>query len=300
MKEKIEEVLNRWNIEAETKQIYATAWAVGDRYILKAAYDLGNLKRNIAIMKVLNEYGVPVASPISTMDGREYIVDDGVYYLLTNKLQGSHVVDIYERDYFHIVYETGKIVARLHEAFLACEQEITFEDNSLLGEMNGWICQSLKANNFKYISELDFEESLEELKRCYDQLPRQLIHRDIHYGNILFHEDKLSGYIDFDLSQKNIRIFDLCYFLIGLLIDHEKNKNDVAIWLHIVSRFVQGYEESMPLTPLEKESICCVMKSIELLFVAYFLDNKDEMLAQSAANMYYFVRENEKEIRSYF
>ena len=28
----------------------------------------------------------------------------------------------------------------------------------------------------------------------------------------LFYNNKFSGYIDFDLSQINIRIFDICYF----------------------------------------------------------------------------------------
>ena len=34
-------------------------------------------------------------------------------------------------------------------------------------------------------------------------LPVQLIHRDVHFGNFLFDEGKFSGYIDFDLSQRN-------------------------------------------------------------------------------------------------
>ena len=41
----------------------------------------------------------------------------------------------------------------------------------------------------------------------------------MHFGNFLFQEGSFSGYIDFDLSQKNIRIFDLCYFLAGLLAE---------------------------------------------------------------------------------
>lgn len=33
-----------------------------------------------------------------------------------------------------------------------------------------------------------------------------------------FQEGKFSKYMDFDLSQRNIRIFDLCYFMLGLLL----------------------------------------------------------------------------------
>ena len=39
----------------------------------------------------------------------------------------------------------------------------------------------------------------------------------------LFFEGDFSGYIDFDLSQRNIRIFDICYFLTGLLAEETEN-----------------------------------------------------------------------------
>ena len=144
---------------------------------------------------------------------------------------------------------------------------------------------------------MEFETTLNELKGCYDGLQKQLIHRDMHYGNILFSNCEFSGYIDFDLSQKNARIFDICYFLIGCLIDHEKNEEKVEKWYHIVSKFIEGYQMINPLTKLEKDSICCLMRSIELLFVAYFISKDDEMLAKGSANLYYFVKNNEERIQ---
>jgi Ser/Thr protein kinase RdoA (MazF antagonist) len=120
----------------------------------------------------------------------------------------------------------------------------------------------------------------------------------MHFGNIIFNKGEFSGYLDFDLSQKNVRIFDICYFLMGLLINHEKNKEDAEKWYQIISKFIEGYEVTNPLTKLEKDSIGCLMRSIELLFVAYFLSKEDEILAEGAANLYYFVRKNEKRIQT--
>jgi Ser/Thr protein kinase RdoA (MazF antagonist) len=140
--------------------------------------------------------------------------------------------------------------------------------------------------------------SQKELLACYDELPKQLIHRDMHYGNLLFNNGVFSGYIDFDLSQKNVKIFDICYFLIGLLIDHDKKKDDVDKWYEIVSSFIKGYETINHLTKREKDSIGCLMKNIEILFVAYFLGEEDEVLAESAAGLYCFVKKNEDAIRS--
>lgn len=81
--------------------------------------------------------------------------------------------------------------------------------------MNGWVAESLTRE--KWLDEETFRSAVGNLQDGYDRLPRQLIHRDVHFGNFLFDHGEFSGYIDFDLSQKNIRIFDICYFLTGLL-----------------------------------------------------------------------------------
>jgi len=43
---------------------------------------------------------------------------------------------------------------------------------------------------------------------------------------MLFDQGKLTGYIDFDLSQKDARIFNICYFLMGLLSEGHREKED--------------------------------------------------------------------------
>lgn len=87
------------------------------------------------------------------------------------------------------------------------------------------------------------------LQDGYDMLPRQLIHRDVHFGNFLFDHGEFSGYIDFDLSQKNIRIFDICYFLTGLLSSQIGSGLDTEEWLRIVKDAAAGYERWIPLLP---------------------------------------------------
>lgn len=296
MKETILEILGQWGIKSDIKQIYQSTWVVGDAYILKTNDNLANLKRNLDMMKVLDDYGIPVAKPIHTLDHQEFVTYNERYYLLMNKLSGTHVKDIYQADYINISYETGKIIAKLHKAFLECEKKITFWNNNMLNEMTGWVAKTLQANQYRYLSETDFSQSVKELKECYDKLPKQLIHRDFHYGNILFDKDVFSGYIDFDFSQKNIRIFDLCYFLMGLLVEHDKNVEDVKKWYQITTNVMKGYNDITPLTQLEKDSICCVMENIEMLFVAYFTGQEDEALAKGSADLYYFVKNNKDKI----
>lgn len=79
-----------------------------------------------------------------------------------------------------------------------------------------------------------------------DFLPTELldlIHRDVHFGNFLFDQGIFSGYTDFDLSQRNIRIYDIAYFLLGLLADKEYTKLSEQNWLIIVHETIRGYEE---------------------------------------------------------
>ena len=53
----------------------------------------------------------------------------------------------------------------------------------------------------------------------YDKLPKQLIHRDPNPSNILFDNGIVTGFIDFDLSEINIRLWDVCYCATGILSD---------------------------------------------------------------------------------
>ena len=109
------------------------------------------------------------------------------------------------------------------------------------------------------------DKAVETLEAVYDDLPKQLIHRDVHFGNFLFFEGNLSGYIDFDLSQRNIRIFDICYFLTGLLAE-------------------------------EKNAIPCVMECIEILCTAYFINIQDIKHANDAYRIFHFIQNCESDI----
>lgn len=73
----------------------------------------------------------------------------------------------------------------------------------------------------EYVERSKYDDIVQNLEKVYNKLPVQLIHRDVHLDNFLFDKGKFAGYIDFDLSQRNIIIFDLCYFMLGLLSEEE-------------------------------------------------------------------------------
>lgn len=293
MNNKIWQIINEWDIEKkDVKQIYDSAWQIGEDYVLKTYEDVNMLQRNIKILTILEDRGIQVGGIVLTKDRKTYAKDTEYYYILTNKLVGSNITNIHKDTV--IVSEMGKVLARLHKAFKECETQDEFWDNSLLKEMNGWIKEVFVKNSWKYIDESAFCNLVDRLEKVYDKLPVQLIHRDVHLGNFLFDNGKFSGYIDFDLSQRNIRIFDLCYFMLGLLSEEEVLDISAEQWFEILKYFFAGYEQEHKLLPEEKQAVPYVMEAIEFLFVAWFMEQNDIKCAEDAMKIYQFVEKNEE------
>ncbi len=292
---KIQQIINEWDIdEKEVKQIYDSAWQIGEKAVLKIYKEVNMLQRNIKILTILEDMGFPVGSIILTKNQKNYAKDDEYYYILTKKLAGNNITDINKN--IEIASKMGSILAKLHKAFKECETQDEFWNNSLLNEMKGWIREVFAKNNWIYINESKFNDTTKNLENLYDKLPVQLIHRDVHLGNFLFDKGSFSGYIDFDLSQRNIRIFDLCYFMLGLLSKEELLDITEGQWFDILKHFFEGYEQECKLLAEEKQAVPYVMESIELLFAAWFMEQDDIKCAEDAIKIYQFVEKNVKGI----
>ena len=296
MKEIIERMLPLWGMEnGQLTQIYSSAWEWNHSYIIKVYDDKEQLERNIKISEILLECAVPVAETVLTKAGEKYAADKNRYFLMTKKLRGSNVSDMKDRK---IAWEMGRAIAQLHGAFRKCEKEVAFWDNSLLNEMKGWIRECLTNDEWKILSEEEYLKTVESLERVYEELPRQLIHRDVHFGNFLFFEGNFSGYIDFDLSQRNIRIFDICYFLTGLLAEETDDAFTKMEWIENIKSVIAGYESITSLSEKEKNAIPCVMKCIEILFAAYFINMNDIKHAEDAYQVFRFIQDCESDMKN--
>ena len=295
MAEKIKALLTRWSLDGEElKQIYASVWQVGEGYVLKTYVEPESLKRNIAINQHLEAMGIPVGNLLRTTDGRQYVESEGRYFFISRKLEGSNILSLKFGN--RIGSQMGGIIANLHVAFESLEGKVELWDNSLLDEMKGWVRESFENSGFRNVSREEYEAVCEKLEAVYERLPAQLIHRDVHFGNFLFDKGDFSGYIDFDLSQKNIRIFDLCYFVLSVLSEKEKFEIDEEKWFGFLENVFNGYDKILPLTQEEKESAVVVMECIELLFLAYFDGQEDSALAQKTYKVFEFINTNEKRI----
>lgn len=295
MSERIQVLLPQWNLQNECiKQIYNSTWQIGDSYVLKLYSELESLQRNILINQHLDEMGIPVGKLLKATNGSIYVEDKGQYFFISEKLQGSNIVKLKLRN--NKAQIMGEIIAKLHIAFKTFENKAEFWSNSLLEEMNGWVKESFEKSGWQNISKNEYEAIVKNLEKNYSDLPIQLIHRDVHFGNFLFNNKQFSGYIDFDLSQKNIRILDLCYFVLSVLSEKEKFEITEEMWFEFTEKVFAGYNKNLKLTSEEKQSAVFVMECIELLFLAYFEDKKDSALSKSTYSILDFIRTNEKRI----
>jgi Ser/Thr protein kinase RdoA (MazF antagonist) len=290
-------ILMNWNISKEPiVQIYNSACQIGDNYILKSGSNLEGLNNNILITKTLRNYNIPVASIIKTIDELDYILQDSTYYFLCEKIEGNHISDIYTENYKELSYLIGGVIGRLHAAFRKCQEEISCYDNNFYAEITGWVSQAFRDKEITSIPKDILDECILQLGEIYPRLPRQLIHRDMHLGNMLFEKNELTGYIDFDLSHINARVFDLCYMTSGFLIDNINDEIKTAKWFEILHNIVDGYNSIISLTEDEKRSIPIMMVAIEMLFTAYYANMNDKSGSNVAAETAIWLWENKERI----
>lgn len=170
MQDRINDILGNWAIEEDSlKQIYDTAWQVGNAYILKTYEDVSLLERNLKINTILDAGKIPIGKMLRTRDGAYFAKDERFYYVLSEILPGKNITDL--KGNLDRAYDMGRILGDLHLAFKECEKQDEFWTCSLLADMNGWIQENLKKNEWRLIPEDRFMNTLSHLESLYDKMP---------------------------------------------------------------------------------------------------------------------------------
>ena len=263
-------ILKHWNLEGETvTDIYYEgtgnrndcACYVGADYVLKYTANLGKLKKHIEVSKALHSIGLLSAVPVPTADGAEYISDGQVSFYLTRRLPGVQMVS-------HSFGEgdgrfVGEIIGQLHLALSGIEDCVSEAD--LLAAVKDWALPRTKeALN---LSDAFCKEYLHTFADLYPTLPRQIIHRDPNPGNIICSHDQW-GFIDFELAERNARIYDPCYAATAVLSETFDQNNEK--WLDIYRDILWGYDSIVHLTDKEREAIPYILLANQFVCVAWF------------------------------
>ena len=269
---KAAQILQSWNLsDASITDIYYegtgnkndSAVYVGEEYILKYTANLGKLKKHIEVSKALEGIGLLSAVPVPTAEGREYTQDGEVYFYLTRRLQGRQLVSHrFEDGDGRFV---GEILGQLHLALEGIEDCVGEAD--LLSTVKDWALP--KAKEALKLTDTFCKEYLDSFADLYPNLPRQIIHRDPNPGNIICADDQW-GFIDFELAERNVRIFDPCYAATAVLSETFGQDNDK--WLGIYRDIICGYDSVAHLTQEERQAIPYMILANQFVCVAWFAE----------------------------
>lgn len=279
---KIAEILKFWGLDKApvfdiiyeaTGNKNEHAFYVDDKYVIKFSANLGKVKKHIEISKALEANGLYAATPIKTQDGRDYVLDGEVYFYLTKRLEGKQLGldDVYGDDYITKSRYIGEIIGHLSLSMAnidALVSEVDIFKNVTEGAIP-------KVKDILNISKDFYKEYSEKFGALYENLPKQIIHRDPNPGNIIMADNKW-GFIDFELSEKNIRIFDPCYAATAILSESfkENDNEKLSKWVDIYKNIIYGYDEVVKLTNEEKMAIPYVILSNQLICLAWFSEHE--------------------------
>ncbi|MDD2647435.1 MAG: phosphotransferase [Eubacteriales bacterium] len=302
---KVSKLLENWGLQGETVSavilsaglISENTFRIGDKYILKALTSLGAIKKSAEISRLLYAKGLSQAEMMKTKDGMDYAEDGEVYYTLTPKIDGEPISarEMYDEN-APITGETlGEIIGRLHLALESSDIIVCNESNLLKEALDSLPA----AKRFAGLSDSFCDDFTNAAAGFDGKLPVKIIHRDINPGNILFKNGRLAGFIDFDLSQRGIRLFDACYAATAILSESLDIGADEKMekWTEIYRGIIRGYDKTVRLNDAEKRAAAYVLFSIELICTAYFAGlEKYEELAQTNARMLRWMAANKERL----
>jgi Ser/Thr protein kinase RdoA (MazF antagonist)/AraC-like DNA-binding protein len=324
-KSELRTVLGNWNIDTNAAigevpvmagaKISDSVWAIGDSHYLITANGDDEISRQLkdtAIAKTLARQGFNAALPVPTKTGDEtWRSPDGAMFTLTQRVPGFPVgkcvslgeFGVYDKERLGLAYNMGAAIGKLHMALLTLDGEVAVDDADSYHQVAEWALPEVRKQNKQWemgLSDEFFDDYLTTFGELCPQLPRQIIHRDPNPSNILLEGDNVTGFIDFELSERNIRLFDPCYCATGILSETPDLAHFDA-WLHVTKQILHGYDSANPLTEAEKQSVFYVICSIQLTCIAYFstIDDPDfRRLTETNRKMLTLIAANKERIQA--
>ena len=299
-KKTIAEVLANWDLQdekvadivfPETGEICDTAKYVGEDLVIKYTGNLGNTKKAIEISKALESVGLSSPAVLPAKDGREYVCSGELYFMLTKRVDGERIMasKLYLDDYEAKARFIGEIVGQLDLAL--AKIDVIADESDLAKTVKEWAVPVLKS---KLDTEADhLEETAARFESIYKDLPRQLIHRDPNPSNIILAKEKW-GFIDFELSEKNARIFDPCYAATAILSETFEDNDEMLLkWTRVMKEIMYGYDSVVKMTASEKEAIPYMILANQFVSTAFFADkDKYEELYKTNKKMTEWIARN--------
>lgn len=265
-----------------------TTWYIGEEYVLKTGRNIPGLRTHIAISRALEKEGMITAIPVKTKCGQDFLVDEDIFYVLFTRVEGKFLTpeERYSEDRENIGRKYGTSIGKLHKIFEKQGNDIELTDHNIYSTVMRWAMPKTKTIMEQWgcpLPEEFFNEYVEGFKDLHSKIPYGIIHRDPNPSNIMFSNGEVTGFIDFELGERNYKLFDPCYCATGILSEALNVDGNFDKWPEILKGIIEGYDSIWSLTKEEFEAIPYVIYSIQMVFIAY-LDGGEHNKEMSMMN----------------
>ncbi len=230
-----------------------------------------NLRAEIAWILALNHEGsISLPRPIPTSDGDliayawSEVLDRTTPAILFSWLEGSEVDDL--ENFGEPLLSTGRLMANLHrlgrdfrmpdDAALKTFDDVLWGFDDHLRTLEGPLGQADRGLFTNALSRIS-----STVDRLYGSTPSQIIHADIHGGNLMWHDDTISVF-DFDDCGIGLPIQDL-----GVSLYYFREPENRA-------KFLEGYTQVAELPPHEDGDLQTLFLQRRLQLLNYLLESE--------------------------
>ena len=242
-------------------------WRVGDGLYLKRG-SRDALSRSVRLARALAAQGLPAALPVPTRDGDALSPGDRPCLLLP-ALPGSPLRAEDCLSSPATARLLGDTLARLHRALSAVDEPA--RDMNLPGLVRDWALPTALRDAARAghpLPEEPLRDAAEALVTLTPRLPAQLLHRDPCPGNVLMEGGAVTGLLDFDLTVRGPRLWDIGYLTTGIL--SEAAAPGDGRWPRLLEAVLTGYHARSPLTDAERQALWPLLCAIVLVCLASF------------------------------
>lgn len=264
-------------------------------YILKEKGSIEQLLVELDVLERLEEKGIKVQKIVRTKSDERYVFYKEKYYCLYEYVVGN-VLEIKDTENLKELGSIiGEEIANLHQALNSVNLANELIKRDLYKVVYGWALPILEKNEHIHRGVIERMQQLHTaFKETVQSLPKQIVHRDMHLSNVIFKSNQFQGFIDFELLENNVRVFDICYCCTSILSELYSDETLRGKWLHIVTKVFEGYYKQNNLMQEEINAIWYVMLSIQVIFVTYFIQLPD--LLKLNEEMFLWIFANKEDI----
>jgi len=204
------------------------------------SHDAEEMPYFLNLMAHLNEHNVPSAHPIADKQGVMLQDLKNKPAALVQKLQGSSITET-TTDHCQ---KLGKALGDLHTAGLSFNEH---QDNTR--GPHWWHDTTALLENKLSPGDLEIlhEEMHFQASQSKADIPRGLIHADLFRDNALWHNNELSGIIDFYFASTDVLLYD-----VAVTVNDWCNAEDGSLDFSKVSSFLNAYHQARTFTGNEK------------------------------------------------